>query len=431
MTDIQPTAGDRLRLEVLVKSLADGGTHLAVLSPHDAVLDYFATQIDERLRADPQATVELCLTTNSERLVQKFNDILSRMTLSQALDKQATHAPRHYLIFRDSVLIEDAELQLLARLVNGFPAGNIGVVLLLNSRGAYRQKIAAFGKTLVPWEVETTIGAPRPRLPHLVDPLPPAPQAGASDAQALWRQVEAVTPPPAWRIPAEGDAQAVPATPAPLPPPPTMAGRTAGAAEPAKPRTGSGVSSLMRRRMAWAALAVVALVLTGWGVYQLLSRVEPIEAVSPKAARGAAAPAATEPQAPTASAAPAAGSDAASAPPAAAPVQPVAQAERSESSPAPQVAATPDEAWIEQLPASSYVVQLASFDTESEMLSFQRKDPVYQQAKVLELRRKDKRYYVLVAGPMPSRAQAETYLQSHPLLAQGWVRSARSLRAKR
>ena len=107
------------------------------------------------------------------------------------------------------------------------------------------------------------------------------------------------------------------------------------------------------------------------------------------------------------------------------------RAERTESSQTAQVALTADEAWIEQLPASSYLVQLASFDTEAEMLSFQRKDPVYQQAKVLELRRKDKRYYVLVAGPMPSRAQAETYLQSHPLLAQGWVRSARSLRAKR
>ena len=59
-------------------------------------------------------------------------------------------------------------------------------------------------------------------------------------------------------------------------------------------------------------------------------------------------------------------------------------------------------------------------------------DAVYAKARVVRVHRKDsnKRYYVLIAGPMATRAQAEAYMQSHRLLAKGWLRTAKSLKAQ-
>jgi septal ring-binding cell division protein DamX len=91
-----------------------------------------------------------------------------------------------------------------------------------------------------------------------------------------------------------------------------------------------------------------------------------------------------------------------------------------------------DEAWVNQLPASGYVVQLAAMDTQEDMRSFQRSNAAYAKARILRARHKDngKRYYILVAGPFETKAQADAFMQSSPLLAKGWLRSTKSMAAQ-
>lgn len=239
MTQIEQTPGDRLRFEIILKSLNEGGNNLAILSEHDLVLDYYANLLDERLRALGDCEVEFCFSTNSERLVQKFNEILGELTVDQALTKEARATQRRYLVFRDSILMQDFELQLLARLVNGFPASNICVILLINSAGSNRNKLDAFGKTLLQWEVETRAGeARKPMGDDWVAQERQEPQEPVVDATpVVHADVEAtevakvLTPPtkPSWRIPGFGrkdkkeesvvDAQPLPLAPAVMPEP--------------------------------------------------------------------------------------------------------------------------------------------------------------------------------------------------------------------
>jgi len=201
MTDISQSPGDRLRFEILLKSLTEGTMNLAVLSQHDMVLDYYGNLFEERLRAKGETDVEFCFTTNSETLVQKFNDILSDLTLNEALEKEKKSASRRYLIFRDSILMQDFELQLLARLVNGFPASNITVILLINSTGNYRSKLEAFGKNLLQWEVETKAGeAKQPLEDWVAEAKEPEPNDIAPASKLLNVQAK-----PSWRIPGFGN----------------------------------------------------------------------------------------------------------------------------------------------------------------------------------------------------------------------------------
>ena len=234
MTQIEQTPGDRLRFEIILKSLNEGGNNLAILSEHDLVLDFYANLLDERLRALGDCEVEFCFSTNSERLVQKFNEILGELTVDQALTKEARATQRRYLVFRDSILMQDFELQLLARLVNGFPASNICVILLINSAGSNRNKLDAFGKTLLQWEVETRAGeARKPMGDDWVaqepdEPVVEVPPVVHSDVVAT-EVAKALTPPtkPSWRIPGFGrkdkkeepvaDVEPLPVAPVTLP----------------------------------------------------------------------------------------------------------------------------------------------------------------------------------------------------------------------
>ncbi len=195
MTDMYQTPGDRLRFEILLKSLTEGSLNLAVLSDHDSVLDFYGSLFEERLRAKGETQIEFCASTNSEQLVQKFNEILSELTLNQALEKEAKHAPRRYLVFRDSILMQDFELQLLARLVNGFPAGNISIILLLKRSGSFRNKLDAFGKNLLQWEVEAKVGEVKEPLTDWVTDTPdPTPEELAASL------LKPATK-PSWRVP--------------------------------------------------------------------------------------------------------------------------------------------------------------------------------------------------------------------------------------
>jgi hypothetical protein len=503
MTDIYQSPGDRLRFEILLKSLTEGSINLAVLSDHDRVLDYYGSLFEERLRAKGESHIEWCSSTNSEKLVQKFNEILSEITLDQALEKDKKHAPRRFLLFRDSILMQDFELQLLARLVNGFPAGNISVILLINSAGNYQSKVDAFGKNLLKWDVETEAGEAKQKLTDWVATEPePMAVAGPDQIEPSFLPEpptldDEVTPvskllnlptKTAWRVPSFGKKEAPQpiAEPLPLPvfvAPPAAASAAASAIaetsrepslhapmlEPAAATPGDHVFQRAPRRSyaGWVLLLLLMSVAAFGAMHKdwvleeaelfkkYLLRGTPAVA-APDEAASAAAAAASVASAEALAAAELAASvaadaarvasqadelaSAASAAVAPAVIEPVLvasadkerKADTTDVKPQTKAEANSDEAWVKQLPAGGYVVQLAAMDTQDDMRSFQRSNAVYAKARIMRARQKDsgKRYYILVAGPFDTKAQADAFMQSSPLLSKGWLRSTKSMAAQ-
>jgi septal ring-binding cell division protein DamX len=91
-----------------------------------------------------------------------------------------------------------------------------------------------------------------------------------------------------------------------------------------------------------------------------------------------------------------------------------------------------DADWISKLPEEGFVLQLSAFDVEEEMLNFKRSHPAYASARVMQVRKKDtnKRYFILLAGPFETKTQADQFMKSNPLLAKGWLRSVKSVKAQ-
>ena len=502
MTDIYQSPGDRLRFEILLKSLTEGSINLAVMSDHDMVLDYYGSLFEERLRAKGENHIEWCSSTNSEKLVQKFNEILSEITLDQALEKDKKHAPRRFLVFRDSILMQDFELQLLARLVNGFPAGNISVILLINSVGNYQSKTDAFGKNLLKWQVETEAGEAKQKLTDWVANEPDAvaqPIEPTFDVTlpTLSDEVEPVSKllnlptKTAWRVPGFGKKEEPKVEPEPLPafvtpasvmPPPVADTTREPSLQPAALATEADLFKRVPRksRAGWVLLVLFVSMAAFGFMYKdlILQEAEalkkyvlrgtpavpaPEEVASAAAASAASADAllAAELAASeaaeaarvasqaedVASAASAAASAVVSAPVASEPVA-IASAEaqpkkktdkeikaekvqaKKEQSADTKAEPSSDEAWVEQLHANAWVVQLAAMDTQEDMRSFQRSNAAYAKTRILRARQKDsgKRYFILVAGPFESKAQADAFMQNTPLLSKGWLRSSKSMK---
>jgi len=500
MTDIFQSPGDRLRFEILLKSLTEGSINLAVLSQHDLVLDFYGNLFEERLRAAGEQNIEFCTSTSSEQLVQTFNDILSELTLNQATEKDKKLAPRRFLVFRDSILMQEFELQLLARLVNGFPAGNISVILLINSAGNYRKKLEAFGKNLLQWEVETKAGEPKRVLSDWVAEAPEPTPAPASEPplmqpmspEASEEALKQLNMPKktSWRIPGFGkksQPQPAPASsavaPAPVPAPastpikPVEAAPVAAfdAQTPREPVLGAPVLGVpssptvttseqtpdtdvfkkSASKPRWGlVLFVFFMSLAVFGFMYKDMLFEEAELFKKYLLRGtpaAPAPVASAPEPAASSATPAASevasatvdtqaipaSDAvAIAPVASEPVVPTPVAKEVPKKEAQTNATASDKVsdadWVNQLPEDGFVLQLAAFDVEDEMQTFKRSHPAYASARVMQVRKKDtnKRYFILLAGPFETKPEADRFMKSSPLLAKGWLRSVKSVKAQ-
>ena len=500
MTDIFQSPGDRLRFEILLKSLTEGSINLAVLSQHDLVLDFYGNLFEERLRAAGEQNIEFCTSTSSEQLVQTFNDILSELTLNQATEKDKKLAPRRFLVFRDSILMQDFELQLLARLVNGFPAGNISVILLINSAGNYRKKLEAFGKNLLQWEVETKAGEPKRVLTDWVAETPEPVPAPASEPplmqpmspEASEEALKQLNMPKktSWRIPGFGKKsppQPAPASTAvapepapastPIHPPEAASMASFDAQTPREPVLGAPVlgvpssptaspseqsadTDVFKRRASkprWGLVLFVffmSLAVIGFMYKDML--LEEVELFKKYLLRGTpsapvTAPAASAPHpaasnmTPMASEVASAALDTQASPASdvvvVAPVasEPVVVAPTNKEIPkkeAQTIASASDKVsdadWVNQLPEDGFVLQLAAFDVEDEMQTFKRSHPAYASARVMQVRKKDtnKRYFILLAGPFETKPEADRFMKSSPLLAKGWLRSVKSVKAQ-
>ncbi len=484
MSSVYQSPGDKMRYEILVKSLIEGRLNLAVLSESDLTLDFYANAIHDDLRARGERMVEFCFSADSAKLVEMFNSILSELTVSQARDKQVKSAPKRYLIFRDIMAMQEFELQLLARLVNGFPASNINVVLLVNSSASHTSKLQTFGKNLLSWEVEGEPGqvkaeAPEPRgwaksaerepwlapaepsATPITKPASPAkvaasPEAPRKDEGPLAPDLGNLSPK---EIAAE-DGATDPWVPAQAPPP--RKGLVWALAVVLISLVAFGfmysdllmqefaaLNNYINRTPAPAAAPVAPVASVGMATSVPAPPINPTESLGDKeeiidtkqaAPTEAAPPVAPLPAPPAPAPAPAPAPEKVAAETkaealktaaeAAKPKPEVAKSSVSDKAAAATQGSSQDGAnWARQLPEKSFVLQHAAFDALDDALAAQNKSPALANALLLMASKKNgAKYFIIVTGPYENRVAAEGAMKAEPAFAKSWMRSAQSVK---
>jgi hypothetical protein len=146
---------DRMRLEGYVAALIDDNMSLSLVSSHDAILDHYGKLLVARLReAAPQMGLEVYFPASAEALITRFNEVLQAYSIEDAMGTKAPVAPPKIWIVHDASALPDHEIQLLARVVQHFPAANIRVVMLLTTASKKQRLLASFGRRILNWEIE-------------------------------------------------------------------------------------------------------------------------------------------------------------------------------------------------------------------------------------------------------------------------------------
>ena len=160
MTNFYQSPSDKARFDVLLKVLSEEAPNLAIIGDDEVALAHYGRAIYQRLSQQPNAQVDLWGAVDSEQLVNRFNAILSELTLEQAQDKSQKDPIRRCFIITDAQAVQTLELQLLSRLIQGFPASHVHAVLLVHSTEPYHKKLEVFGKSLLRWELESEKPSP-------------------------------------------------------------------------------------------------------------------------------------------------------------------------------------------------------------------------------------------------------------------------------
>jgi len=483
MSDFYQSPADKLRFEILLKSLREGRLNLAILGDDEVALTYYGRRIFQHLREQGELHVELWTSADSEKLVDRFNEILSELTVDQAVDKGNKAAPKRFMIFPDTQAIQEFELQLLARLVNGFPASNINLILLVNNQTSYEKKLATFGKNLLQWVLESE--DPTPSKTQRIETREDFSASQKTTAPSGSGSGQTFTLPPAPLPPLDmpdpdgastkaSSLAAAEATPELVDPiEPVMgeevpSGTTLSGEELAKEWADSAAAKRSTKIVAILLVAILGSFATFGFLYQDMIR-EEAEALQdylggkkPTAevkSEPAPAPAATvsmsssnspesksqdivlsekeelvSPSEPPASPPPPAAPEAVPAP-APAVVEDKKKPEKSSEKP-PEIAAdkaagADDAVWVSKLDADTWVLQHGAFDSLAEARGFQTNSSLFKSAQVLFSQRKGgKSFFIVVTGPYADKAVAETQMRQNPAMAKAWLRTSKSLKAQ-
>ena len=489
MVALQPLffrVADRMRLEGYVAALVDDNMSLSLVSGHEAILDHYGRLLVARLReAAPHIGLEVYFPASADALITRFNEVLQSYSIEDAMGSKTPAAPAKVWIVHDASALPDHEIQLLARLVQHFPAANIRVVMLLTTASKKQQLLASFGRRILNWEIEP----PSDEQAQLM--LEQARAQGREGAvSALLKKIAPWGAAPVLPFAvSSADLSVRPAVP-PLPasaalvePDPTARG--AAAAQAAKPPSGSPGT---RKWLLWLAVtvgllascALAVLLLYGgglnldwWGLDAgksaavapaltpaAVPTVEP--AVAP-AAQAASAPASQtdaaiapspEAAAPTAPAVPAA---TASAPanalgaPATATLAPQGKAadlpapvaagratRSSTAAPANEVEeiisapsqAQVGQAWVRQMPPGTFLVQHTIVPSYGDATVWLQAHANLRRARIVAtyLNGQASIQFAVVSGPFASMAEANSFANSGGVPKDPQIRSARSLK---
>lgn len=147
---------DRRRFDYVMQSVQQRSLSLSLSSENDGVLDHYGRLVINKLRKMNDLQIEVFLPQNTEALLDRFNQILSGLSLEDARNGENSPAARRVLIAHDAKAISARDLQLLSRLVQDFPGANVSLVLLLDRTGIaqHEKSLDNFGQRMLRWPLE-------------------------------------------------------------------------------------------------------------------------------------------------------------------------------------------------------------------------------------------------------------------------------------
>ena len=430
-------AVDRLRLEGYVLALTQEGMSLSMVSTHEAILDHYGKILVSRLRqAAPEVAIEIYFPASSEALLARFNEVLVNSSIQEAMNGEVSLATPRIWIVHDASALPDHEVELLARLVQNFPAANIRVVLLMTAASQKTNLLSSFGRSILCWDVEP------PTSVQVEIMLAQARTEGREAAAKALLKKLAISP----AEPAETEPLAAVTLP-----PVAVFEDARPSAEISTPGGGGwrwllgGIALLLVSALSMTMFYVSSqgAARLHWNWQALLAGNNPmtndvVAATIPSVTASVAAAPASAPSAAASMPAAAASAPATVASGAAKAIEPVEAAVETviETVIEPALPANRPfelligQGWVQKMPRGTFLVQHIAVPTYQEAMLWLQRHPDFGSAQVVAtyLPTQKLPHYVIVTGPFASLAEAKVFMGQRVMPKDSWVRSALSMK---
>ena len=146
---------DRLQLESCIVAIAKDGKNVVMYSRSNELLDYYGSSFLRRLKKElPSSATEVFMPPDTEAMLNRFNQLLSNLSLDVATKSRAGKVPDKIWVVHDASVLGAHELELFARLVMQFPGCGVSAVLMFPSETAPSESLTSQNKQFVSWGLE-------------------------------------------------------------------------------------------------------------------------------------------------------------------------------------------------------------------------------------------------------------------------------------
>jgi cell division septation protein DedD len=155
LNDFVFRSADRMRIAGCANAVAREGLSVALFCEHEALLDHYMNLMLAQLRQQaPEHSIEVYFPANTDSLLSRFNEVLAQQSVQQATRAPTATEGAQIWIVHDAHTLPEAEVQLLARLIQNFPGANIRAILLMSGPKRQNISLTSFGRKLLRWDIE-------------------------------------------------------------------------------------------------------------------------------------------------------------------------------------------------------------------------------------------------------------------------------------
>ena len=141
---------DRLQMDSCLTALSKEGKSVVIHSQSNELLDYYGASFLRRLKNElTSSQIEVFMPADTEAMLQRFNQLLSDMSLTVATKARSGMVPDKVWVVHDASALSGHEVELLGRLIQQFPGSGVSAVLMFASETAPSESLTRQNLSLI------------------------------------------------------------------------------------------------------------------------------------------------------------------------------------------------------------------------------------------------------------------------------------------
>ena len=154
MTDLFFDPSDQTRIQACSTGVLREGMCVAMHCPQLALMEYYGQIFLRQLRKElPTGSIESYNPTDADILIEKFNQMVSDMSVQEALKPGNLSDVRKVWVLKNAHNMAPHDIELLGQMLQQFPGAKVRVILWMVGKTPSDGLFSALGKKMMRWNI--------------------------------------------------------------------------------------------------------------------------------------------------------------------------------------------------------------------------------------------------------------------------------------